>query len=55
MSLALFIMQQGKSKRSFTRFQIFTQSQAAQNEQYVGYDHMTAKLATINLQTQQKI
>ena len=33
----------------------FTQPQATQNDQYVGYDQRTAKLATINVQTQQKI
>jgi len=37
-----------------TRFQIFTQSQAAQNDHYIGYDHRTAKFATINVQTDQK-
>ena len=35
------------------RFQIFTQLQ--QDDQYVDYDHMTAKLGIINVQTQQKI
>jgi len=35
------------------RFQIFTQPQ--QDDQYVDYDHMTAKLGIINVQTQQKI
>jgi hypothetical protein len=25
------------------------------NDQYLGYDHRTAKLGTINVQTQQKI
>ena len=32
------------------RFQIFTQLQ--QDDQYVGYDHRTAELDTINVQTQ---
>ena len=35
------------------RFQIFTQPQ--QDDQYVDYDQRTAKLGTINVQTQQKI
>ena len=35
------------------RFQIFTQPQ--QDDQYVDYDHRTAKLTTINVQTEQKI
>jgi hypothetical protein len=35
------------------RFQIFTEPQ--QDGQYVDYDQKTAKLGTINVQTQQKI
>ena len=38
-----------------TKFQIFTQPQTTQNDQYVGYDQRTAKFATIKIQTQQKI
>jgi hypothetical protein len=35
------------------RFQIFTQPQ--QDDQYVNYDQRTAKFATTNVQTEQKI